>query len=72
MRAMSTNFPVEYVDSCAEDMDNIVGVYKPDYSPIPSRSMNPLEKIIFSWIHRRSVLGECRKSRSPKREKSQR
>ena len=38
------NFPVEYVDTCAKDVDNVEGVSKTDYFPIPSRYIKPLEK----------------------------
>ena len=30
MRAMLMNFPADYVDSCTEDVDTILGVSKPD------------------------------------------
>ena len=44
MRDMIMDFPVEYVESCTKDMENIAGVYKPNYFPIPLCLMKPLEK----------------------------
>ena len=38
------NFPVDFVDSCTEEVDKISGVSKTDYFPITSRSMKPYEK----------------------------
>ena len=44
MRAMLMNCPMDYVNLCTEDVENISGVSNPDYFLIPSRSMKPLEK----------------------------
>ena len=38
------NRPVEYVDLCTKYVDKIAGVSNPDYFPIYSRLMKPLEK----------------------------
>ena len=41
---MLMNLPVDYVNLCTKYVDKMSVVSKPDYFPIPSRLMNPLEK----------------------------
>ena len=51
------NCPVDYVDLCAKDVENIAGVSKPDYSPIPPLFMKPLENKVFLVASPQECIG---------------
>ena len=61
IRYILMKYPVEYTFLCTEDVDNIAGVSKPEYFPITSRLMKPLEKKLGFMASPQEYVGKVPK-----------